>query len=33
MASKGKEGEDTPMTPKEFMATLFSMREILDDLY
>ena len=33
MVSKGKEGEDTPMGPEEFMATLRSMKEIINDLY
>jgi hypothetical protein len=33
MASKGKEGEDPPMRPEEVMATLCTMREIVDDLY
>jgi hypothetical protein len=33
MVSKGKEGEDPPMRPEEVMATLRSMREIIDDLY
>jgi hypothetical protein len=32
MASKGKEGEDPPMSPEEMMDTLCSMREIIDDL-
>jgi hypothetical protein len=33
MASEGKEGEYPPMRLEEFMDTLRSMREIIDDLY
>jgi hypothetical protein len=30
MASVGKEGEDTPISPREVMATLCTMREMND---
>jgi hypothetical protein len=33
MVSEREKGEVPPMTPEEIMATLFSMREIIDDLY
>jgi hypothetical protein len=32
MASEGKEGEDLHMSPEEIMATLQSMKEIIEDL-